>query len=103
LIIILFVNRYPTKEIGINRLVISNKEFTTPSTPQTKIEQPKNHDQFDQGNIHKYFNHRHRNRIITLENLRMNLPDDDQFNQGDIHKYFNHQNQIKKNLVQILH
>ncbi|CAF0844875.1 unnamed protein product [Adineta steineri] len=85
-------NQPPTEELALDQLEITNKNMPLPSTPKNKINQLQNDNivdsgkkpkkilytpirgEFDQGNPHEYFDHQ--KRIITLENLGMNLPDD---------------------------
>ncbi|CAF3310274.1 unnamed protein product [Rotaria socialis] len=92
-------NQQPAEELPFDQLVISNKDLIVPSTPKNKAEQlqdvnidsgkkPKKvlytpiRGQFDEGNPHEYFDHQ--NRVITLENLGINLPDS---NHVLIHRY----------------
>ncbi|CAF3632054.1 unnamed protein product [Rotaria sordida] len=92
-------NQQPTEQLAFDQLAISNQDLVVPSTPKNKTEQLQNinidsgkktkkvlytpiRGQFDQGNPHEYFDHQ--KRIITLENLGMNLPDD---NHMLIHRY----------------
>ncbi|UJR16500.1 hypothetical protein I4U23_003402 [Adineta vaga] len=92
-------NQQPTDEFAFDRLAIVNEDLPVPSTPKNKTDQfgnvnvdsgkkPKKilytpvRGEFDQGNPHEYFDHQ--KRIITLDNLGMNLPDD---NHVLIHRY----------------
>lgn len=81
-------NQQPRDELDFGRLIISNKDLIAPSTPKNREQfQDLNIDsgkktkkilytpvrgEFDQGNPEEYFDHQ--NRIITLDNLGMNLP-----------------------------
>lgn len=88
-----------SEEIPIDRIINSNKDIMTPRTPKLKSDQLQDENvdsgkrtkkalytpvrgQFDQGNLEEFYDHQ--NRIITLDNLGINLPVD---NHQLIHRY----------------
>ncbi|CAF1079355.1 unnamed protein product [Adineta ricciae] len=92
-------NIQPIDVFAFDRLAIASDDLPAPSTPKNKTNQLGNANvdsekrtkkllytpvrgEFDQGNPHEYYDHQ--KRIITLDNLGMDLPDE---NHVLIHRY----------------